>query len=212
MYSMWYILALIIYYAIYPFLYSYINQTDALKISIEEKCKHLFLVSVFLTLLGYVVLRDFGISYMYSTIVNTEQRLPIFLSGLLILAGWKPLYYIYNSWWILSVSLLLAFCVHYIGGYFFYAIFIVYFFLAISILKLFVTLFLKVAFLKKFFEFVGAVSLEWYLLHMTIMPLLKNHSEIGMMDQLLLSVVVTLWGAFIMNFVLKHTYYKLVKI
>lgn len=172
LYGMWYILGTSIFYLMFPVLYTYVykERGAAINQETEQRVRTLFILSAILTIIGHKVLHDFGITDMYSTIMNIEQRLLIFIAGMTIITQWKPLVKIYQSHWIFAVSLLLAFFIHYLKGQWTTFIFGTYFFLAISGIKYIIWLLERIPSLGGCLRYVGNRSLEWYLVHMTLYP------------------------------------------
>lgn len=204
--AMWFILAILIFYFAYPYLYKLINKKNNLNIILT--------ISIIVTALLTFYLHKTGDNYIYSTWNNTVQRIPIFVTGTLLLLGARFPVWIYKSNLIFILSLIFAYTIHFNFDNPFYSnfLFVSYYFLSISIIKYLIAILKKHESINRFMKFIGKYTLEIYLVHMLVMPYMRyfvpKFSQIG---TIFLITLFTIIGVYFTNRILK-VYYKYIKL
>lgn len=216
LYCMWYIYALIFFYSIFPMLYRFIESDNSKD---RRSCYILNVVTIILTIIGFIALHDFmrnmyddHQSFMFSTLIHTEQRFPIFLSGLLLAFGDKFVYTILKSRIVFPICLFAAFFIHYLGGSFFYLLFVIYYFLALSMLRYLMKVIGHFKLLKKILDFFGQFTLELYIVQMILLPhLIHYFSYLNPLIVTIISFCICVSISYLLNYFLSF-YYKIVRI
>ena len=169
--SMWFILAILIFYLFYPFCYKKLSNYKGNRLCIP------FVITILITLFFTLILYFKGgyYAYMYGTWMNMVQRIPIFITGTLLIIGAIFPRLIYKSHIIFLLSLCAAYVIHYNFNEIYYKhfLFVSYYFLSISIIKYLIYLFEHSKKLNEFLKFIGKYTLEIYLVHMLLMPFMK---------------------------------------
>ena len=204
--AMWFILAILIFYFAYPFFYKLIKKKKHLSIFLT--------LSIVITALLTLYLHKTGDNYVYSTWNNTVQRIPIFVTGTLLLLGASFPLWIYKSSLIFILSIISAYTIHLNFDNPFYSnfLFVSYYFLSISIIKYLIACFKKFESINRFMKYMGNYTLEIYLVHMLLMGymqfLIPKISHIG---TIILITIFTIIGVYFTNRILK-VYYKYIKL
>lgn len=201
--SMWFILGILVFYFIYPLFYKRVTTNNN---------KNIYLIisvglSIFLTYLLYLK----GWSWVYGTFMCTVQRIPIFITGTLLLLGARFPNYIYKSHVIFFLSFGLAYFVHFKSELLLLRYFSFYF-LSISLIKYLILIFEHYKVLDRIMYFLGKYTLEIYLVHMLIMPVMRNFiPNLTNFQAIVIVTLVTIIGVYFTNCILK-IYYKYIKL
>ena len=207
--SMWFILAILIFYLLYPYCYKKITER-------RNKRLNILIISIIITGVLTLILHKLGnnYAYMYGTWMNTVQRIPIFITGTLLILRVRLPIMIYKSHIIFWIALCAAYIIHYNFDNFYYSqlLFVSYYFLSISIIKYLIHLFEHNNTINKFMKFIGKYTLEIYLVHMLLMPFMKflipTFSYIGV---IIFITFLTIVGVYFTNRIL-NIYYKIIKL
>ena len=188
----WYISFILLAYLFYPLIY-YIQK---------KKCFLPILVACILSLMGTIWLINIHEDSIHDVPMLMVQRIPVFCLGSLLadrrLTFYIKYVYIVNA--VLLGCLLVAFAT---GRE--YLVYPLYF---IWVLPLLMTLLLilnrmqnnKVTIMGQFLYFLGTISLELYLTHMKVIPVLLRHGFNG-----ILGILLTVIGAIFVSVIVHET-------
>lgn len=188
-YCNWYISFILIMYLIYPFIY---------RIQKENIFLPLLLGIIFSSLMT-IVLINLHKDDIHDVPMLMFQRFPIFMLGSLFadkrLRGKVFMCYIIPLCIMSCVLLHLSY-----QNQLLFFIYILFFFLAASLTLIFSRYWIK--WLDKLFSFSGKISLELYLVHMTLLPYLMRHyvpDSVGICITIIVLILASYIAALILN-------------
>ncbi len=199
-YSLWFLYLLFFLYILFPLIWDYLEGAAEGQPRLR-RCRLLFVATTCMCAMMILSIYDLGITDMYSTILISIFRVPVFLTGIFLVYQLPVATRIYRSHWVFVVSLTVSL----LTSMYLPAIqYVAFGFMALSGIKYLVWVFERVGWLRAVFSFFGRFTLEIYVMHMYVFSHITLYLPPRSLTTLAVAVALSLLSAILLHYLLHY--------